>query len=142
MKIIIDSNRVIAALIKDSTTRAILFNKTFQFFAPSYIKSEIAKYKQEIINKAGINSKEFDALISMIFECITIIPQEKYSSIIDKVKDKTSDVNDFPYFAVCLLINAGGIWTHDPHFYKQNNYKIFTNMDMLRIIEEGGEKGE
>ena len=39
MKIIIDSNRVIAALMKNSTTREILFNKNFEFFAPEYVKN-------------------------------------------------------------------------------------------------------
>jgi len=33
MKIVIDSNRVIAALIKESTTREILFDKNFEFIA-------------------------------------------------------------------------------------------------------------
>ena len=49
MKIIIDCNRVIGALIKESTTREILFDRNFEFFAPEYIKSEIEKYRKEII---------------------------------------------------------------------------------------------
>ncbi len=43
MKVIIDSNRVIAALIKGSTTRGILFDKNFEFFAPEHIENEIHK---------------------------------------------------------------------------------------------------
>ena len=49
MKIVIDSNRVIASLIKEGTTREILFDKKFEFFAPEFIKSEIDKYKEDYL---------------------------------------------------------------------------------------------
>ncbi len=34
MKITVDTNRIIAALVKDSTTRAILFDDNFKFVTP------------------------------------------------------------------------------------------------------------
>ena len=37
MKIVIDNNRVVAALVKDSTTRQILFDKMFEFVSPDHI---------------------------------------------------------------------------------------------------------
>jgi len=78
MKIVIDSNRVIAALIKDSTTREILFDRNFEFFAPENIQNEIIRYKEEIIDKAGIGQEEFEILFSLIFEYIDIVPQAEY----------------------------------------------------------------
>ena len=133
MKIVIDSNRVIAALIKDSTTREILLDKNFQFFAPEYIKNEIEKYRSEIINKANINEEEFDILVSLIFESITIIPQNEYQKFFDILKEEIRDPKDIAYLAVCPYINADGIWTHDPHFKEQKKCKIYTNIDMLKI---------
>ncbi|SRR3989344_6858371 len=133
MKIVVDSNRVIAALIKDGTTREILFNRNFKFFAPEYIRDEIEKYKNEIIQRADINNKEFEILISLIFEYITIVPKSEYNSFIDKLKNEISDINDLAYFAACLSIKADGIWTHDLHFKEQEKYKIYTNIDMIRM---------
>lgn len=132
MKIIIDSNRVIAALIKDSTTREILLDKNFEFFAPEYIKSEIEKYRNEIIGKADIGEEEFEILLSLIFESITIVPQSEYRKFIDTLKKEIQDPKDVAYLAVCLSIKADGIWTHDSHFKEQKKYKIYTNIDMLR----------
>ena len=54
MIIVIDANRVIAALIKDSTTRKILFNEHFEFVAPDYLMSELLEHKEEIMIKADI----------------------------------------------------------------------------------------
>lgn len=134
MKIVIDSNRVIAALIKDSTTREILFNKNFEFFAPEFIENEIEKYKEEILNKAGIPTEEFEILLSLVFEHISIISQSEYNSFFEESEKYTNDPKDIAYFSVCSLIKAKGIWTHDPHFLKQKKYKIFTNIDMIKFI--------
>ena len=60
------SNRVIATLIKDSTTRKILFDNNLEFIAPDSITVEVDKYKDEIIEKAGISEKEYSILLSIM----------------------------------------------------------------------------
>lgn len=136
MKVIIDSNRLIAALIRDNTTRKIILDTHFEFFAPATIKEDIQKYQQEIIQKSELTQKEFDMLLTLFLENIIIIPQEEYFTLLDEVKKDISDVKDTPYLAVCFLIKAEGIWTHDPHFTEQKNFRIFTNIDMLKESEK------
>ena len=136
MKIVIDSNRIIAAIIRDSTTRQILLNKKFEFIAPSYVFSEITKYKDYITRKVNINSEEFDTLLSLIFENINIIKASEYDNFIKKLKNEVSDSKDIPYLAVAVFTKAKGIWTHDIHLKEQNKIEIFANMDMLKLIKE------
>ena len=136
MKVVIDSNRVIAALIKDSTTREILFDKNFDFIAPDYISIEVNTYKKMIIEKTGVTGNEFDILLSLIFEHITIVPRNEYDEFIAKFKNDIKDPNDVPYMAACAATKAEGIWTHDPHFKKQKKVKIFTNIDLLKLSEK------
>lgn len=132
MKVVIDSNRVIAALIKDSTTRNIIFDEKFEFIAPDTITIEINKYKATIIEKAGIAEDEFDVLLSLIFEHISIIPQNEYNEFIAKFQNDIKDPNDIPYIAACIAAKAEGIWTHDPHFKEQKKVKVFTNIGLLK----------
>ena len=106
MKIVVDANRVIAALIKESTTREILFDKNIEFYAPEHIKNELEKYRNEIINRIEITEEEFEILLSLVFEHITIIPKYDYSDKMTLVKAETNDIKDIPYFAVCLAIEA------------------------------------
>lgn len=135
MKFVIDSNRVFAALLKDSTIRGILFDETFEFIAPEYIYTEINRYKETIKKKIGITNEEYEILMALIFEHITIIPLDLYKEFITTCKDEISDQKDVPYLAVCLASKAPGIWTHDPHFREQNKIKIFTNIDMLKMMK-------
>ena len=132
-RIVIDSNRVIAALLKESTTRKILLDSDFEFFAPEFINLEINNHKSLLIGRADIKDGEFDILLSLIFEHIVIIPSSEYEKFTNACANEINDENDIPYLAACLAINAEGVWTHDPHFKEQKRIKVFTNIDMLNM---------
>lgn len=136
MKIVVDSNRIIASMLKDSITRQILFNKKFRFIAPSYVLSEIKKYKDYVSKKANIKNEEFDILLSLVFENINIIELSEYGSFIKDLKNEISDIKDIPYLAVADFTKAKGIWTHDLHFKEQNRIKVFTNADMIELVNK------
>ncbi len=133
MKIVIDSNRVLAAMIRGGTTREILFDRFFDFLAPDFIVVEVQKHEGRIINAAGLTKEEFKTLLALIFEHITIIPESEYAYLFNSINEEIPDEKDVSYFAVSLASNAAGIWTHDLDFNKQNKVKVFTNIDMLRI---------
>ncbi len=75
MKIAVDTNRVIAALVKDSTTRKILFDRNFEFATPDFTIAEIQEHKDELKAKTNLSDGEFDILLALIFDNITIIPK-------------------------------------------------------------------
>ena len=133
MRIVIDANRAIAALIKDSTTRQILFDWNFEFVAPDHILIEIRKHEGSITKSTVISKDEFEILLALIFEHITIIPETEYKEFLELIKDEIKDTKDLQYYAACLASNAHGIWTHDPDFLEQHKIKIFTNIDMLKL---------
>ncbi len=135
MKIVIDSNRVIAALIKDSTTREIIFDNFFTFVAPDFIFVEIEKYREEIMRKSGITDEEFTVLLDILFKHILIIPKKDYESFIGNSTCAIRDVKDVPYLALAKSSNAEGIWTHDSDFLEQDEIKVFTNSDLLALAK-------
>ena len=132
MKVIIDANRVIASMIKEGTTREILFDSMFEFSAPDNIMSEIRKHEKRVTEAAQLTKEEFEVLLILIFENIKIIPKADYQAFMEENKSKIKDPEDLPYIAVCLATGSEGIWTHDPHFKEQKIVETFTNIDMLR----------
>ena len=58
MKILVDTNRIVAALIKESTTRTILFDEKFEFMTPEFTLSEFNKHKNEIKEKTKLTDKD------------------------------------------------------------------------------------
>ena len=133
MKIVVDTNRIIAALVKDGTSREILFDEYFEFITPDYTLIEIEEHKDELLKRIKVTEKEFEILRAFIFEYIEILPCEEYQKCIEECKNDISDIDDIPHLATCLASKAEGIWAHDPHFKEQQKVKVFTNIDMLRM---------
>lgn len=135
MKILADTNRIIAALIKEGTSRDILFDENFEFITTDYTITEIRNHKDELKRKTKLTDEEFEILLTLIFERIRIIPHEEYEDFIEECKNDINDLDDIPHLAACLASKAEGIWAHDSHFLEQRKVKVFTNIDMLRISE-------
>ncbi|MBI2583317.1 MAG: PIN domain-containing protein [Candidatus Aenigmarchaeota archaeon] len=133
MKIVVDTNRIIAALVKDSTTREILFDRNFEFVTPDHTIKEVYEHKDELKVKTNLSNEEFDILMAFIFERIEIIPESDYRDFMEECRNDISDPDDVPILAAAVAIKTDGIWAHDPHFREQNKIKVFTNIDMLRF---------
>ncbi len=138
MRILVDTNRIIAALVKVGITREILFDENFEFVTPDYTVTEIIEHEGELLKKIKITKGEFEILLALIFEHIKIIPYEEYKNFIDKCKNDISDPDDIPHLAACFATKTEGIWAHDPHFKEQNKVKVFTNIDMLKLSRKTG----
>ena len=83
MKILIDTNRIIAALSKQGTTREILFDDFFEFVTPDHTISEIEKHKEEIKKKTKLTDEEFAVLLALFFEKISVIPESEFKQFIE-----------------------------------------------------------
>ena len=135
MKIIIDTNVLMAGLIKDSTVRAILLTKDIKFFLPEFAIGEIRKYEPDLLKKSGYTKKEFKTMMNLLLEKIRIIPKSNISEFMIKAERIMSniDIKDSSFIASALSINADGIWTFDKHFQQQKIIKVFNIEDLLPL---------
>jgi predicted nucleic acid-binding protein len=134
MKIIIDTNRIMTAIIRDKTTRAILFNEKFEFFMPERGINEILKHKPELCEKSRLSGDEFDILLSYILERVVVVPKLYFEKFIDEARNLIKDAGDFPFIALCMALKADGVWTEDKHFLNQGKVKVFRTSDMIRLM--------
>ena len=135
MNIVVYTNRIIAALIKDGVSRRILSDKRFEFVTPEYSLSEISVYEQVIRKKAKLAHEEFGILFSLIFEYIEIIPLSEYAFFIEETKKLIEDMDDVPFLALALSVKADGIWSDDAHFTAQDKIRIFKTKEMDEPID-------
>ena len=134
MRIVIDTNRIIAAMIKDGISRKIIFNENFTFITPDHTIMEINKYEEEIREKTNITHEEFGILNAFIFERIKIIPESEYRDFIEESKRLIVDLDDVPFIAVSLALRADGIWSDDKHFQGQDRIRVCTTENMKMLI--------
>ena len=130
MKLVIDTNNIIAALIKNGSSRRIIVTPVIELITPDHTLQEISKYEKLICVKAKLSSNEFKLLFNLIFEQIIIVPKEDYIKYIDKAKNLIDDIDDVPFIALCLATKADGIWSDDKHFKSQKEINIYRTKEL------------
>src|SRR3989338_6077322 len=137
MKLVVNTNRIIASLIRDSTSRSIMKSPKLKFATIYLGEKEILKYKKEIMDKAKISEQQFDKIKEIALKNIETIsdliiqdkmPQAK--EIMDKIDEK-----DTPFIAAALSIKNDGIWSDDRHFEKQDKIKVWNTRDLMDYIK-------
>ena len=135
MKILIDTNIIIAALIKNNKAREVILSGKFEFVSPEFVLEEVNKYKKYICDKAKISSEVLDLVVNIIFEKITLVPKEEYDEFIEESREiMERDVKDIPYVACYFAMNCNYLWTNDLDFTGKKELKLISIKEMLELI--------
>lgn len=136
MRLVIDTNRIMAGLLKDSTSRRIILHRSFEFFAPDYIGIELFKHRPYLMKKAKISPQDFDQLMHTLLENVILVPYEDFESTYQRAIEimKPVDENDAPFLAVGIALGIDHIWTEDRHFQKQDLLRVCTTRDLIGMI--------
>ena len=136
MRLIIDANILISAMIRSSVTRKIIINSIFELYAPEFTFSEIDKNLNYISKKNSLTIDENKKVLEILAGYIPIFEAEFYIEHLEDAEEIIGkiDENDVPYIALALSINNDGIWTDDAHFQKQNTITVWQTKDVIEYI--------
>jgi predicted nucleic acid-binding protein len=137
MKLVLDINVIISAIIKEnSVIRALLSLPFLEFYLPEYALMELQKNEGLIIQKSGLEKKELQVLLKLLLSKVKVINDSIFANYYSMAESIIGliDKKDIPYIALALAVKSDGIWTADKHFEKQNSIKIFTTEKILSFI--------
>ncbi|ODS35418.1 MAG: hypothetical protein A7316_03825 [Candidatus Altiarchaeales archaeon WOR_SM1_86-2] len=138
LKLILDTNIIISALIKDtSIIRDILVSNKIKFFAPEFVMEEIEKYRGTIQKKSGLSEIDFYFTLGYLLRGVKIIKKECFSKNLQKAKKimKDIDIYDPEFLALAMSIPNDGIFSNDDHFDK-TEIKRWSVMDVVDWLEK------
>lgn len=132
MRLIIDANVLIAALIKKGITRQMLTNRKHEYSAPSFLLDEIMEHLSEIAEKAGIDEEMVPCLLGLIVNSsnIRFFDAEKIKETCEEAKAVSPDPDDWPYFAIALKEKIP-IWTNDSLMKKQDKVRVYATSELV-----------
>ncbi len=138
MKLIIDTNVLISSLLKDSTTRELLLNESFEFYLPEIVLREVNKYLQYIIQKSKLSEESIKNLLNIILENLHLVPIDEYEGKMDEGMEIIGkiDEKDTQFIALALAIKNDGIWSNDKHFDKQEKIQVYKTIDIIDLLEK------
>ena len=135
MRIIIDSNRIIAALIRDSVSRQIIIKSAIEFVAPEIVLREIYNHLPLISRKNGLSDEDNMMVLASLLDYVQTAGLRIYRDRIESAKKLIGkhDMSDVPFVALALSIESDGIWTEDEHFRRQKEIRIWGTDELLKI---------
>lgn len=136
MKLVIDTNILISALLKDSKTRELLLFPSLEFLLPEYALQEVEAHKSLLSKKSGLTGNEIDIILSLLLENISIVPASEIKPYLKKA-DKIIghiDPSDVAFVALALSGENDGIWSNDKHFENLKGLKVWKTPDLLKAM--------
>ncbi|HLC58450.1 MAG TPA: PIN domain-containing protein [Candidatus Nanoarchaeia archaeon] len=137
MTIVVDSNIIFAALIKDSTVRKIIYQINNSFVIPEIVLEEIRNYKKEILEKSGLSEKYFEEALGLILKCIRIIPNEQIHNYKTEawnlIKDHSPE--DVMFIACALAFEDSILWSDDKKLKRQNKIKVLNTSELIKTFQ-------
>ncbi len=136
MNIILDSNALFSALIKNSVKRKLILEYEGTFLFPGQIFIEIEKYKDYLLKKSKMNSEEFNDLLQLLLEKVLIIPNEALDKYINEAWEliKEHSPEDAMFIACGLAHENSILWSDDKRLKLQNKVKVLNTKEIIKII--------
>lgn len=136
MIIIIDTNILISALIRDSTVRRILINSGLRFYYPEASFHEVRKYKSMILEKSGLGDAGFERALGKILEYVALVPTETINEHLKEARTAMEhiDPKDVAFLAAALSYEPSVIWSDDRDFERQDRIKVVKTAQFVKLL--------
>ncbi len=138
LKVVVDTNKLIASLLREGKVRRILFYPSIKILLPEYTLQELKRHKKFLEDR--VSPKSLDFVISRISKKARIIQLSELSGeILDKARSpaKEFDIDDYPFIAVAIEYDAI-IWTNDKklieHALSRGEYLAIDTSSLERLL--------
>jgi predicted nucleic acid-binding protein len=133
LKLVLDTNVVLSALIKESRVRSVLLSPNHLFFVPEYLLDEVERHLSLVRKKTGLSDDEIRLVLNTLMIKAQTIPFEDISKNWEEAELIMSriDERDVPFIAAALSIECDGIWSDDGDLRRQNTVRVWTTKEIL-----------
>jgi len=137
MQLVVDTNILLAGLLKPSVTQKLLFSEELQLFLPEHSLREIERHATEFAERMGASEQEFQQAVRLIILNVKIVPSEEYALFEQKAQKlcPKGHENDWPFIALALSLNCT-LWSNDKALKKQLAVQVYATHDLMEKIEK------
>ena len=136
MEVVVDTNIIISALLRDGLTRRILLLAPFEMHTVPFARQEIKKHKGELLRKSGLDEDPFGYLLDLIFARINVVDQELIEPFRKRATEILKDIDpaDAPFLALAMALNCP-IWSNDGDLKRQGAVEVYTTQEILELLK-------
>lgn len=136
MKLVVDTNVLLSALIADSVTRTLLGAVDDPLVTPVGLKRELCRHGELVREKSGLSETELEELTNRLLGHVEFVPDSELEAFREEAAEELADVDpdDVIFLAAALAVD-GGIWSDDRHLREQDLVPVVTTEDVFRAFE-------
>jgi len=132
MKLVIDANVVISALIADSKTRELIVTLEPDLLTPAFVSDEIENYEDLIVEKSGMEPDRVAEFIDLLFQYIEVVSAADFYPAIERADGAIGDTDpDDVLYLACAIARNGAIWSDDSDFDEQDLVERYSTSDVI-----------
>ena len=132
MKLVIDANVVISALIADSKTRELIVTLEPDLLTPAFVYDEVENYENLIVERSGMRSARVAQFIDLLFQYIDVVPASEFYPAIEKADEAIGDTDpDDVLYLACAIACDAAIWSDDSDFDEQDLVETYPTSNVI-----------
>ena len=132
MKLVVDANVVISALIADSKTRELIVTLEPDLLTPALVHDEIGNYTELIVEKSGMSPERVAQFIDLLFQYIEVVSSQKFYPRIEEAEAAIGDTDpDDVLYIACALAEDAAVWNDDTDFDEQTLVETYSTSDVI-----------
>ena len=136
MKLVVDANVVISALIADSKTRELIVTLEPDLLTPAFVHGEIENYTQLIVEKSGMSPDRVTQFIDLLFQYIEVVSAEEFYPHIEAAEAAIGETDpDDVLYVACALAGDAAIWSDDTDFDEQDVVEVYSTTDVIGTFD-------
>ena len=136
MKLVIDANVVISALIADSKTRELIVTLEPDLLTPAFVHDEIENYEDLIVEKSGMKPTRVAQFIDLLFQYIDVVPGREFYPAIESADRAIGDTDpDDVLYLACAIACDAAIWSDDSDFDEQDLVETYSTSEVINSFD-------
>lgn len=136
LELVVDTNVLLAALLKEAVSRELLLDSRLRLFAPEHLIFETQKHlkaNSELRRRIRLTSEDLEDLFFLLTESIETVPEEEFASRMPQAFKIAPHREDAPYVALGLALNIP-IWSNDKGMCLQDQVRVYSTKELVAIL--------
>lgn len=133
MRLVIDANILLAGLLRDSVTRALILNARLELFAPVNLRTETERRlvdSSRFRRRLQLSKKELQWVLSYLLSYTTIVSEKQFALYMPLALQIAPRPEDASYIALALTLKIP-VWSNDAGLRRQETVEVVTTAELI-----------
>lgn len=135
MRLVVDTNVLIAGLLRDGVTRALLTSPKVVGFVPDHGDDEVLRHLDDLAIRLELPRAEVAFVVSGFLGHLEVVAPSRYAPFLAEAVRKVGalDPDDIPFVALARALGCP-LWSNDKRLGEQAWVEVLSTPEVLRRL--------